>query len=99
MSLVADFSRQTDRDSISGRISCFGKSNMATPIKLLDVVAFTGDLPDKNLVRGQVGTVVEILGPEVYEVEFCDDAGCTYVSAALQASQLMVLHYQPQIAA
>jgi hypothetical protein len=30
-------------------------------IKLLDVVALTMDLPEYNLRRGQVGTVVEIL--------------------------------------
>lgn len=29
-------------------------------IKLLDVVALTVDLPEYNLWRGQVGTVVEI---------------------------------------
>jgi len=32
---------------------------MTTPIKLLDVVALTVDLPEYNLWRGQVGTVVE----------------------------------------
>ena len=44
-------------------------------ICLLDVVALTADLPEKGLVRGQVGTVVEILGPEAFEVEFADDEG------------------------
>jgi len=34
---------------------------MPTPNKLLDVVALTVDLPEYNLWRGQVGTVVEIL--------------------------------------
>jgi len=72
---------------------------MATAIKLLEVVALTVDVLEKRLLRGQVGTAVEILAPDVYEVEFCDDAGYTYASAALQASQLMVLHYRPQIAA
>jgi len=72
---------------------------MATSIKLLDIVALAEDIPDKNLLRGQVGTVVEILAPDVYEVEFCDDDGHTYMSTALRASQLMVLHYRPQIAA
>ena len=72
---------------------------MATSIKLLDIVALAEDVPDKNLLRGQVGAVVEILAPDVYEVEFCDDDGYTYISTALRASQLMVLHYRPQIAA
>jgi hypothetical protein len=39
-------------------------------MRLLDVVALTADLPDEHLVRGQVGTVVELLGPAIYEVEF-----------------------------
>jgi hypothetical protein len=47
---------------------------MSPNIQLLDVVALTADLPDKGLLRGQVGTVVEILAPGVFEVEFADDA-------------------------
>ena len=34
---------------------------MKNTINLLDVVALTGDLPEYNLWRGQVGTVVDIL--------------------------------------
>lgn len=67
---------------------------MNEPIKLLEVVALTEDLPREDLYRGQVGTVVEILAPDVYEVEFCDDDGQTYAMKALSASQLMVLHYK-----
>ena len=72
---------------------------MAAPISLLDVVALTEDVPAKNLLRGQVGTIVEVLAPQVYEVEFCDDEGRTYTTTALSAPQLLVLHYRPQIAA
>ena len=44
---------------------------MKEKIKLFDVVALTGDLPEYNLWRGQVGTVVEILANgEAYEVEW-----------------------------
>jgi hypothetical protein len=68
-------------------------------IRLLDVVALTADLPAGSLLRGQVGTVVEILSPGVFEVEFSDDQGHTYAQVALRDSQLMVLHYQPQRAA
>jgi len=69
---------------------------MARPIKLLDVVALTVDLPTYNLWRGQVGTVVEILaGGAAFEVEFCDRAGRTYESLGLCPEQLMVLHYEP----
>jgi Domain of unknown function (DUF4926) len=68
-------------------------------IRLLDVVALTADVPDKGLVRGQVGTVVENLAPGVFEVEFSDDEGRTYAQLALKENQLLVLHYQPQQAA
>jgi len=73
--------------------------SMAASIRLLDVVALTEEVQAKRLLRGQVGTVVEVLAPGVYEVEFCDDEGRTYTSTALSASQLLVLHYRPQIAA
>ncbi|MCI0381388.1 MAG: DUF4926 domain-containing protein [Gemmataceae bacterium] len=64
-------------------------------IRLFDVVALTEDLPERGLSRGQVGTVVESLAPDVFEVEFCDEEGRTYASLALRANQLMVLHYRP----
>ena len=39
-------------------------------IKLLDVVALTVDIPEYNLWRGQVGTVVELLADgAAFEVE------------------------------
>ena len=68
---------------------------MKNPIQLLDVVALNEDLPERNLSRGQVGTVVELLAPNVFEVEFSDDDRQTYAMLALRAGQLMVLHYQP----
>jgi hypothetical protein len=72
---------------------------MSRGIEILDVVALTEDRPDRGLRRGQVGTVVEALAPDVFEVEFSDDAGRTYASLALRADQLMVLRYQPDAAA
>ena len=68
---------------------------MNNSINLLDVVALTEDLPQRGLRRGQVGTVVETLPPDAYEVEFADDQGRTYASLALRADQLIVLHYHP----
>jgi hypothetical protein len=68
---------------------------MNESIALLDVVALTVDVPGKGLVRGQVGTVVEVLADGVFEVEFSDNNGRTYATAALPAEQLLVLHHQP----
>jgi hypothetical protein len=64
-------------------------------IEMLAVVALLEDIPQKGLLRGQVGTVVESLAPGVYEVEFSDDSGQTYASIALRSEQLMRLHHEP----
>ncbi len=71
---------------------------MTEQIELLDVVALTEALPDRGLARGQVGTVVELLGPGVYEVEFSGDDGQTYAELALRSEQLLVLRYEPAAA-
>ena len=68
---------------------------MRESIKLLDVVALTEDLPDRALLRGQVGTIVELLSPDVFEVEFADADGQTYAMLSLRRNQLMLLHYEP----
>ncbi len=68
---------------------------MNKEIRVLDVVALTEDVPDRSLLRGQVGTVVESLGLGVFEVEFVDNDGRTYAMLPLKSSQLLVLHYQP----
>ncbi|MGH7124955.1 MAG: DUF4926 domain-containing protein [Stellaceae bacterium] len=68
-------------------------------IRRLDVVALMTDLPERGLLRGQVGTVVEVLAPGVSEVEFSDDEGRTYAQLAVPDEQLMVLRYRPQAAA
>lgn len=64
-------------------------------LEKLSVVALTENLPAKGLKRGQVGTIVEDLGPGVYEVEFSDDQGRTYAFAALHSQQLMRLYHEP----
>jgi len=65
-------------------------------IKLLDVVALTVDVPEYNLWRGQVGTVVELLADgAAFEVEFSDRNGRTYESVGLQREQIMVLYFEP----
>jgi len=65
-------------------------------VKLLDVVALIVDLPEYNLWRGQVGTVVEELASgAAFEVEFSDRNGRTYESIGLRADQIMVLHFEP----
>lgn len=65
-------------------------------IKLLDVVALTDDLPEYNLRRGQVGTVVESLaGGTALEVEFSDRDGRTYEWVGVRSDQIMALYDEP----
>ena len=63
-------------------------------INLFDVVALKTDLPGSNLLRGQVGTVVEILADgSAFEVEFRDREGAVYESLGLRSDQIMVLYF------
>jgi Domain of unknown function (DUF4926) len=67
---------------------------MAQSIELLDVVALLEDRPDLGLLRGQVGTIVEVYEPGVFEVEFSDTSGRAYALETLQADQLIQLRHQ-----
>ena len=72
---------------------------MEREIHLLDIVALTEPLPKSGLVRGHVGTVVEVLAPGVFEVEFSDDNGQAYAFASVSAEKLLILHHRPVKAA
>ena len=69
-------------------------SNMANTVHELDVVALTRDVRDSGLVRGQVGTVVMVLSPDAYEVEFVDTTGRTYGLVTVKSSEIMLLHHE-----
>lgn len=73
-----------------------GDAAMHPTPHLLDVVALLTDVPANGLVRGQVGTVVELLDG-AYEVEFSDDEGKTYAELALQSDQLLILLHRRTI--
>jgi len=64
-------------------------------MRLLDVVALTENLPDLGLHKGQVGTIIEVYEPTVFEVEFVDLKGKTYAVETLDASQLIQIYYAP----
>ena len=69
--------------------------NSPVRLQLLDVVALKSDLPEHHLTAGQVGTLVEELAPDVYEVEFSDDDGQTYAMLPRHTSQVLKLIYTP----
>jgi hypothetical protein len=72
-----------------------GKMSTKIP-KLLDIVALTIDLPEYNLLRGQVGRILEILADAAaFEVEFSNSNGQTYECVGLRPERIMVLHFEP----
>ncbi|ACK68285.1 conserved hypothetical protein [Rippkaea orientalis PCC 8801] len=55
----------------------------------------------QSLPSGQVGTVVEIYereGEKQYLVEFADNQGREYAMAILKEDELLVLHYDLEVA-
>ena len=67
-------------------------------VKLLDVVALLDDKPADSLVSGQVGTVVEVLAPGVFEVEFLDANGRTIAVGEFRREELLLLRHEPAMA-
>jgi hypothetical protein len=64
-------------------------------IKMLDLVALLKDLPSENLLRGQIGTVVERYNDTNFEVEFSDNSGKTIAMLTLNTNDIMLLHNEP----
>ena len=67
-------------------------------MKILDVVALAEDLPQERLRKGQVGTIIEELAPQIYEVEFSGLDGKTYATAAVPEKSLIRLIHEPATA-
>jgi hypothetical protein len=69
-----------------------GPVTSPSSITVLDVVSLLVDVPEHGLVRGNLGTVVDELGDEFFEVEFSDDSGRTYAELALNGAVLQLHH-------
>lgn len=61
----------------------------------LDTVALLRNIPEKNLSKGQVGTVVEILDDNTYEIEFSNAKGETILTTPLTRKDLILLRFEP----
>lgn len=92
-----DYTNRWNLSEINELLHLYKMKNDKT-INLLDVVALLHDIPEKKLVFGQVGTVVEELGNNFFEVEFADTKGETIAELALSADELMRLHYERKLA-
>ncbi|MBI3329426.1 MAG: DUF4926 domain-containing protein [Nitrospinae bacterium] len=68
---------------------------MKDEIKLLDVVALTTDVPQHNLLRGEIGAVVECHADGAYKVEFVAQDSYAYALVTLGVDQLIPLREKP----
>jgi hypothetical protein len=66
---------------------------MEKSFKLLDSVAILREVPEQKVLMGQVGTIVEILAEDIYEVEFTDQSGETIAEFAVHGRDLLLLHH------
>jgi catabolite regulation protein CreA len=64
-------------------------------VKLLDVVALLVDKPAEGLAVGHVGTVVEVLAPDMVEVEFLDPTGHIFTLTELERNEVLLLKHEP----
>jgi hypothetical protein len=66
---------------------------MESSFKLLDTVIATANLPDHNVLAGDLGTVVEVYtDPQLaYEVEFVNPDGSTRALLTLAPDQVRAL--------
>ena len=67
---------------------------MEKNLRLLDVVALLVDIPNEKLSIGQVGTIVELLADDVFEVEFADTKGRTLTTCAVETNDLLKLKHE-----
>ena len=64
---------------------------MNDAIEEYDVVVLKKDLPELNLKKGEQGTAVLLLAPNVFEVEFCDADGITYAMGSIKGEDLSIV--------
>ena len=62
---------------------------------LLDVVVLTQNLPEHQLPKGAIGTIVELMQNGIFLVEFADKHGSTYAMVDLPATLLMKVVREP----
>lgn len=71
---------------------------MNEKFKILDIIALLTDIPGKKLIKGQVGTIVEYLDNNIYEVEFCNKQGETISVLPIDEKSMLLLHYENKVA-
>jgi hypothetical protein len=64
-----------------------------TDLNLHDSVALLTDLPQKQLKKGQVGTITDVGLVNIFEVKFINPIGQTLAFAYVKATDLLKLDY------
>ena len=67
---------------------------MYSNIQILDVVALIQNIPQENLSKGNIRTVVEFLDNDDFLVEFCDKSGRTVKMLELSNTQIMKINFE-----
>ena len=65
-----------------------------TQLKPFDTIALLRDINEHDLIKGQVGTILEVIDNNVFEVEFTDKQGKTLSTLGLTAKDLMLLYFE-----
>lgn len=65
------------------------------PIEYLGVVELVDDVPALGLRAGRCGTVMELMAPDAYLVEFVDEYGQTTVMEEFSSNQLRGVETRP----
>ena len=69
-----------------------GEMKDTNNISKLDSVVLLKSIPPKKVWRGDVGCVVEVHKPDIYEIEFVDENGNTKALVTLPGSDVMRLN-------
>lgn len=67
-------------------------------MKPLDVVVLEHDIPARGLRRGDLGAIVDVYGPDAFEVEFVSASGQTQALVTLKASDIRAANDRDQVA-
>ncbi|MFC4322659.1 DUF4926 domain-containing protein [Litchfieldia salsa] len=61
-------------------------------MKQFDVVRITKDYPAEGIIKGQIGTIIEVYVNNHFEIEICDNNGRTLFLGALSKDFLEVVY-------
>jgi len=67
---------------------------METIFEIYNTVALLTNLPNEKLVKGSIGTIVEILDDSTFLVEFSDNNGIAYAFVELKSTQILKLYHE-----